>query len=218
MYLKLYIFSTLFATKVASKILSSLSLYPLSQGLHAAQKESQIKVMEGRLKQTEINSATQNQLLFHMLKEKAEFNPELDALLGNALQGDALLIKSQRDPSAALPSPVNTKIWFSALKFWSLPLHYELLLSEGLIRSTHCMTWSQMFWFYSWTDAELIFNSKCDIGWFVSQHLFSSIRLLCFFVSDWIWLCLLQLGECVFDLCVAFFSVPPICLNWNRAR
>lgn len=43
--------------------------------------------MEGRLKQTEINNATQNQLLFHMLKEKAELNPELDALLGNALQG-----------------------------------------------------------------------------------------------------------------------------------
>lgn len=57
------------------------------QGLQAAQKESQVKVMEGRLKQTEITSATQNQLLFHMLKEKAEFNPELDALLGNALQG-----------------------------------------------------------------------------------------------------------------------------------
>lgn len=60
-----------------------------SQGLQAAQKESQIKVMEGRLKQTEINSATQNQLLFHMLKEKAELNPELDALLGNALPGEA---------------------------------------------------------------------------------------------------------------------------------
>lgn len=57
------------------------------QGLQAAQRESQVKVMEGRLKQTEITSATQNQLLFHMLKEKAEFNPELDALLGNALQG-----------------------------------------------------------------------------------------------------------------------------------
>lgn len=60
------------------------------QGLQAAQKESQIKVMEGRLKQIEINSATQNQLLFHMLKEKAELNPELDALLGNALQGRVL--------------------------------------------------------------------------------------------------------------------------------
>ncbi|XP_064199063.1 kinesin-like protein KIF21A isoform X11 [Anguilla rostrata] len=58
----------------------------INKGLQAAQKESQNKVMEGRLKQTEINSATQNQLLFHMLKEKAEFNPELDALLGNALQ------------------------------------------------------------------------------------------------------------------------------------
>ncbi|XP_077451932.1 kinesin-like protein KIF21A isoform X6 [Stigmatopora argus] len=58
----------------------------INKGLQASQKESQVKVMEGRLKQTEITSATQNQLLFHMLKEKAEFNPELDALLGNALQ------------------------------------------------------------------------------------------------------------------------------------
>uniref|UniRef100_A0A8C9SD09 Kinesin family member 21A n=1 Tax=Scleropages formosus TaxID=113540 RepID=A0A8C9SD09_SCLFO len=65
----------------------------INKGLQAAQKESQVKVMEGRLKQTEINSATQNQLLFHMLKEKAEFNPELDALLGNALQGMHLFLK-----------------------------------------------------------------------------------------------------------------------------
>uniref|UniRef100_A0A8D3BS51 Kinesin family member 21A n=1 Tax=Scophthalmus maximus TaxID=52904 RepID=A0A8D3BS51_SCOMX len=57
----------------------------INRGLQAAQKDSQLKVMEGRLKQTEINSATQNQLLFHMLKEKAEINPELDALLGSAL-------------------------------------------------------------------------------------------------------------------------------------
>ena len=57
------------------------------QGLLAAQKDSQVKVMEGKLKQTEINSSTQNQLLFHMLKEKAELNPELDALLGSAMQG-----------------------------------------------------------------------------------------------------------------------------------
>ncbi|XP_061107060.1 kinesin-like protein KIF21A isoform X5 [Conger conger] len=74
----------------------------VNKGLQAAQKESQIKVMEGRLKQTEINSATQNQLLFHMLKEKAEFNPELDALLGNALQdnGDS----SSSDESAQSPA------------------------------------------------------------------------------------------------------------------
>ncbi|XP_047431510.1 kinesin-like protein KIF21A isoform X2 [Mugil cephalus] len=60
----------------------------INKGLQAAQKDSQLKVMEGRLKQTEINNATQNQLLFHMLKEKAEINPELDALLGSALQAE----------------------------------------------------------------------------------------------------------------------------------
>uniref|UniRef100_A0A6Q2YZU0 Kinesin motor domain-containing protein n=1 Tax=Esox lucius TaxID=8010 RepID=A0A6Q2YZU0_ESOLU len=65
----------------------------INKGLQAAQKESQVKVMEGRLKQTEINSATQNQLLFHMLKEKAELNPELDALLGNALSLASDLLK-----------------------------------------------------------------------------------------------------------------------------
>uniref|UniRef100_A0A9J8B895 Kinesin family member 21A n=1 Tax=Cyprinus carpio carpio TaxID=630221 RepID=A0A9J8B895_CYPCA len=71
----------------ARVLLDHFLLMAINKGLQAAQKESQIKVMEGRLKQTEINSATQNQLLFHMLKEKAELNPELDALLGNALQG-----------------------------------------------------------------------------------------------------------------------------------
>ncbi|KAM7002770.1 kinesin-like protein KIF21A isoform 2-T2 [Tautogolabrus adspersus] len=67
-------------------LLDHFMLMAINKGLQAAQRESQVKVMEGRLKQTEITSATQNQLLFHMLKEKAEFNPELDALLGNALQ------------------------------------------------------------------------------------------------------------------------------------
>lgn len=59
--------------------------------------------MEGRLKQTEINSATQNQLLYHMLKEKAEINPELDALLGSALQGG---------PSKTLQQLVIFRHWF----------------------------------------------------------------------------------------------------------
>uniref|UniRef100_A0A672LCT6 Kinesin motor domain-containing protein n=1 Tax=Sinocyclocheilus grahami TaxID=75366 RepID=A0A672LCT6_SINGR len=71
----------------ARVLLDHFLLMAINKGLQTARKESQIKVMEGHLKQTEINSATQNQLLFHMLKEKAELNPELDALLGNALQG-----------------------------------------------------------------------------------------------------------------------------------
>uniref|UniRef100_A0A7N8WW91 Kinesin family member 21A n=1 Tax=Mastacembelus armatus TaxID=205130 RepID=A0A7N8WW91_9TELE len=75
----------------------------INKGLQAAQKDSQLKVMEGRLKQTEINSATQNQLLFHMLKEKAEINPELDALLGSALQGRKGL---QNDTSVSTSSTI----------------------------------------------------------------------------------------------------------------
>ncbi|XP_048356999.1 kinesin-like protein KIF21A isoform X3 [Sphaerodactylus townsendi] len=74
----------------------------INKGLQAAQKEAQIKVLEGRLKQTEITSATQNQLLFHMLKEKAELNPELDALLGHALQDN---IEDSTDEDAPLNSP-----------------------------------------------------------------------------------------------------------------
>ncbi|XP_051045645.1 kinesin-like protein KIF21A isoform X15 [Phodopus roborovskii] len=81
----------------------------INKGLQAAQKEAQIKVLEGRLKQTEITSATQNQLLFHMLKEKAELNPELDALLGHALQDlDSAPLENEEDSSdedVALHSP-----------------------------------------------------------------------------------------------------------------
>ncbi|XP_068580240.1 kinesin-like protein KIF21A isoform X1 [Cebidichthys violaceus] len=93
----------------------------INKGLQAAQKESQVKVMEGRLKQTEITSATQNQLLFHMLKEKAEFNPELDALLGNALQelgnipaenGD----DSSSDESAQSPSAEGNSLTSDLMK------------------------------------------------------------------------------------------------------
>ncbi|KAM6962334.1 kinesin-like protein KIF21A isoform 2-T2 [Tautogolabrus adspersus] len=82
----------------------------ISKGLQASQKESQLKVMEGRLKQTEINSATQNQLLFHMLKEKAEINPELDALLGSALQELGYLSPENGDDSSSdesSPSPAT---------------------------------------------------------------------------------------------------------------
>ncbi|KAK5876820.1 hypothetical protein CesoFtcFv8_026135 [Champsocephalus esox] len=86
----------------------------INKGLQAAQKDSQLKVMEGRLKQTEINSATQNQLLFHMLKEKAEINPELDALLGSALQenGD----DSSSDESTQSPAAEGSTLASDLLK------------------------------------------------------------------------------------------------------
>ncbi|XP_008109807.1 kinesin-like protein KIF21A isoform X3 [Anolis carolinensis] len=80
----------------------------INKGLQAAQKEAQIKVLEGRLKQTEITSATQNQLLFHMLKEKAELNPELDALLGHALQDLDSIPLENVDDSTDEDAPLNS--------------------------------------------------------------------------------------------------------------
>uniref|UniRef100_A0A8C2ZYC0 Kinesin family member 21A n=1 Tax=Cyclopterus lumpus TaxID=8103 RepID=A0A8C2ZYC0_CYCLU len=102
-------------------LLDHFMLMAINKGLQAAQKESQVKVMEGRLKQTEITSATQNQLLFHMLKEKAEFNPELDALLGNALQGDAGVLfecsdDSSSDESAQSPSAEGNTLTSDLMK------------------------------------------------------------------------------------------------------
>ncbi|XP_076860871.1 kinesin-like protein KIF21A isoform X3 [Brachyhypopomus gauderio] len=91
----------------------------ISKGLQAAQKEAQVKVMEGRLKQTEINSAAQNQLLFHMLKEKAELNPELDALLGNALQETR--DDSSSDESDRSPAPEGSSLASDLLKLCGEP-------------------------------------------------------------------------------------------------
>lgn len=82
--------------------------------------------MEGRLKQTEINSATQNQLLFHMLKEKAELNPELDALLGNALQG-ATHTRRHTHMHVPHPAPSMALIFYTPASFLSLILIYFYL-------------------------------------------------------------------------------------------
>ncbi|XP_029616625.1 kinesin-like protein KIF21A isoform X2 [Salmo trutta] len=88
----------------------------INKGLQAAQKDSQVKMMEGRLKQTEINSATQNQLLFHMLKEKAELNPELDALLGNALQAENGDDSSSDESSTPSPATEGSSLSSDLLK------------------------------------------------------------------------------------------------------
>uniref|UniRef100_A0A3Q1CB76 Kinesin motor domain-containing protein n=1 Tax=Amphiprion ocellaris TaxID=80972 RepID=A0A3Q1CB76_AMPOC len=101
----------------------------INKGLQAAQRESQVKVMEGRLKQTEITSATQNQLLFHMLKEKAEFNPELDALLGNALQGTNAVCVEKRAPE---PSPLSRRKTYDKAQA-AADKSYMCVFSRGVI-------------------------------------------------------------------------------------
>lgn len=52
-----------------------------------AQKEAQIRLLEGRLRQTDIAGSSQNHLLLDALREKAETHPELQALIYNVQQG-----------------------------------------------------------------------------------------------------------------------------------
>lgn len=57
------------------------------QGLQVAQKEAQIRLLEGRLRQTDIAGSSQNHVLLEALRDKAEARPELQALIHNVQQG-----------------------------------------------------------------------------------------------------------------------------------
>ncbi|XP_036926382.1 kinesin-like protein KIF21B isoform X5 [Sturnira hondurensis] len=58
----------------------------IDKGLQVAQKEAQIRLLEGRLRQTDIAGSSQNHLLLDALREKAEAHPELQALIQNMQQ------------------------------------------------------------------------------------------------------------------------------------
>lgn len=61
--------------------------FPILQGLQVAQKEAQIRLLEGRLRQTDVTGSSQNHLILDALREKAESHPELQALIHNVQQG-----------------------------------------------------------------------------------------------------------------------------------
>uniref|UniRef100_G3TH57 Kinesin family member 21B n=1 Tax=Loxodonta africana TaxID=9785 RepID=G3TH57_LOXAF len=58
----------------------------IDKGLQVAQKEAQIRLLEGRLRQTDMTGSSQNHLLLDALREKAEAHPELQALIYNVQQ------------------------------------------------------------------------------------------------------------------------------------
>ncbi|XP_075384924.1 kinesin-like protein KIF21B isoform X3 [Tenrec ecaudatus] len=58
----------------------------IDKGLQVAQKEAQIRLLEGRLRQTDVTGSSQNHLLLDALREKAEAHPELQALIHNVQQ------------------------------------------------------------------------------------------------------------------------------------
>lgn len=69
-----------------------------------AQKEAQIRLLEGRLRQTDIAGSSQNHVLLDALREKAEARPELQALIHNVQQGMGPL-GAPRHPGLPPPTP-----------------------------------------------------------------------------------------------------------------
>ncbi|XP_009078524.1 PREDICTED: kinesin-like protein KIF21B, partial [Acanthisitta chloris] len=58
----------------------------IDKGLQVAQKEAQIRLLEGRLRQTDAAGSSQNHAILDALREKAESHPELQALIHNVQQ------------------------------------------------------------------------------------------------------------------------------------
>ncbi|XP_065435087.1 kinesin-like protein KIF21B [Chrysemys picta bellii] len=58
----------------------------IDKGLQVAQKEAQIRLLEGRLRQMDVTGSSQNHVILDALREKAQSHPELQALIHNVQQ------------------------------------------------------------------------------------------------------------------------------------
>uniref|UniRef100_A0A8C3XH74 Kinesin family member 21B n=1 Tax=Cyanoderma ruficeps TaxID=181631 RepID=A0A8C3XH74_9PASS len=83
----------------------------IDKGLQVAQKEAQIRLLEGRLRQTDVASSSQNHALLDALREKAESHPELQALIHNVQPADI----GCTPPSSPPTRPRNDRNVFSRL-------------------------------------------------------------------------------------------------------
>lgn len=60
--------------------------------MQVAQKEAQIRLLEGQLRQTDVIGSSHNHMILDALREKAEYIPELQALIHNVQQGEYVIV------------------------------------------------------------------------------------------------------------------------------
>uniref|UniRef100_A0A3B3TJW3 Kinesin-like protein KIF21B n=1 Tax=Poecilia latipinna TaxID=48699 RepID=A0A3B3TJW3_9TELE len=63
----------------------------IDKSLQVAQREAQIRLLEGQLRQTDVIGSSHNHMILDALREKAECIPELQALIHNVQQGERIL-------------------------------------------------------------------------------------------------------------------------------
>uniref|UniRef100_A0AAR2JCM1 Kinesin motor domain-containing protein n=1 Tax=Pygocentrus nattereri TaxID=42514 RepID=A0AAR2JCM1_PYGNA len=81
----------------------------IDKNLQVAQKEAQIRLLEGQLRQTDVIGSSQNHMILDALREKAECIPELQALIHNVQQGE--FVQTRDDIVYTPPSspPLRTR-------------------------------------------------------------------------------------------------------------
>ncbi|KFP05176.1 Kinesin-like KIF21B, partial [Calypte anna] len=95
----------------------------IDKGLQVAQKEAQIRLLEGRLRQTDVTGSLHSHAILDALREKAELHPELQALIHNVQQDAA--------PGSPLLAPQGAS-------GAGMPRDAERAVLGGDMRSSHC--------------------------------------------------------------------------------
>uniref|UniRef100_A0A8B9RN53 Kinesin family member 21B n=1 Tax=Astyanax mexicanus TaxID=7994 RepID=A0A8B9RN53_ASTMX len=98
----------------------------IDKNLQVAQKEAQIRLLEGQLRQTDVIGSSHNHIILDALREKAECIPELQALIHNVQQGE---VKTRGYPLIHVKSDSAS---FQAAADLALPSSITLVVDVAL--------------------------------------------------------------------------------------
>uniref|UniRef100_A0A671WD36 Kinesin family member 21B n=1 Tax=Sparus aurata TaxID=8175 RepID=A0A671WD36_SPAAU len=93
----------------------------IEKSLQVAQKEAQVRLLEGQLRQTDVIGSSHNHMILDALREKAEYIPELQALIHNVQQGEWWFSYVFRLIVAVWETPCNFYFLTSSLQADSSP-------------------------------------------------------------------------------------------------
>uniref|UniRef100_W5KIC6 Kinesin family member 21B n=1 Tax=Astyanax mexicanus TaxID=7994 RepID=W5KIC6_ASTMX len=78
----------------------------IDKNLQVAQKEAQIRLLEGQLRQTDVIGSSHNHIILDALREKAECIPELQALIHNVQQENGYASTDEEVSEFNMPHPL----------------------------------------------------------------------------------------------------------------
>uniref|UniRef100_A0A8C1RFN2 Kinesin family member 21B n=1 Tax=Cyprinus carpio TaxID=7962 RepID=A0A8C1RFN2_CYPCA len=135
----------------------------IDKGLQVAQKEAQIRLLEGQLRQTDVIGSSQNHMILDALREKAECIPELQALIHNAQQGEKSLYTiciTDEDASEFSQASEGGYEYILTVHSHMMIMKYSIKSKCEVHRSTPCFSFHQMKLSASQDDFKIKVNSN----------------------------------------------------------